>query len=93
MSSDEDEKSLPFHEMGLDDRLLKAIAKLGWAEPTLIQERAVPLILEVSVCLIKHLTIVEQHLKYLPRARTFSPAVGLDPARPVPSPSPSSRRS
>lgn len=26
-----------FHEMGLDDRLLKAIAKLGWTHPTLIQ--------------------------------------------------------
>jgi ATP-dependent RNA helicase DDX56/DBP9 len=37
---------LPFHEMGLDDRLQKAIAKLGWAMPTLIQERAIPLILE-----------------------------------------------
>ena len=46
MSDSEDEKSLPFHEMGLDDRILKAIAKLGWAEPTLIQERAVPLVLE-----------------------------------------------
>lgn len=29
--------SLQFHEMGLDDRLLKAIAKLGWGHPTLIQ--------------------------------------------------------
>lgn len=26
-----------FHGMGLDDRILKAIAKLGWAHPTLIQ--------------------------------------------------------
>ena len=26
-----------FHEMDLDDRLLKAIAKLGWTHPTLIQ--------------------------------------------------------
>jgi len=34
-----------FHEMGLDDRLLKAIAKLAWKEPTLIQEKAIPLIL------------------------------------------------
>ncbi|KAI4901015.1 hypothetical protein NFI96_010352 [Prochilodus magdalenae] len=38
--------SLQFHEMGLDDRLLKAIADLGWAEPTLIQEKAIPLALE-----------------------------------------------
>ncbi|KAM7292467.1 putative ATP-dependent RNA helicase DDX56 [Ixodes scapularis] len=35
-----------FHEMGLDDRLLKAIAKLGWTKPTPIQEKAIPLILE-----------------------------------------------
>ncbi|XP_061409202.1 probable ATP-dependent RNA helicase DDX56 [Lethenteron reissneri] len=37
---------LQFHEMGLDDRILKAVAKLGWAQPTLIQERAIPLALE-----------------------------------------------
>ena len=46
---DEDEekkKIFPFHEMGLDDRILKAIAKLGWVNPTLIQERAIPLIIE-----------------------------------------------
>ncbi|TRY73717.1 hypothetical protein TCAL_11091 [Tigriopus californicus] len=42
----EDVPPLPFHEMGLDDRLLKAIAQCGWAQPTLIQERAIPLILE-----------------------------------------------
>ncbi|XP_077992489.1 putative ATP-dependent RNA helicase DDX56 [Glandiceps talaboti] len=35
-----------FHEMGLDDRLLKSIAHLGWSKPTLIQERAIPLALE-----------------------------------------------
>ena len=47
MTEDEDKKKVfPFHEMGLDDRILKAIAKLGWVEPTLIQERAVPLIME-----------------------------------------------
>jgi hypothetical protein len=39
MSDSEEEKKnvLPFHEMGLDDRILKAVAKLGWIEPTLIQ--------------------------------------------------------
>nr|XP_006625577.1 PREDICTED: probable ATP-dependent RNA helicase DDX56 [Lepisosteus oculatus] len=37
---------LQFHEMGLDDRLLKALADLGWAQPTLIQEKAIPLALE-----------------------------------------------
>ena len=43
----DDEKTVfPFHEMGLDDRVLKAIAKLGWIKPTLIQERAIPLIID-----------------------------------------------
>ncbi|XP_062869847.1 probable ATP-dependent RNA helicase DDX56 [Trichomycterus rosablanca] len=37
---------LHFHEMGLDDRILKAIADLGWAQPTLIQEKAIPLALD-----------------------------------------------
>ncbi|KAG7277813.1 hypothetical protein CRUP_026114 [Coryphaenoides rupestris] len=40
------EVALQFHEMGIDDRLLKAIADLGWAQPTLIQEKAIPLALE-----------------------------------------------
>ncbi|KAK0154360.1 putative ATP-dependent RNA helicase DDX56 [Merluccius polli] len=51
------EDMLQFHEMGIDDRLLKccitsyatvtqAIADLGWAQPTLIQEKAIPLALE-----------------------------------------------
>ncbi|KAI4495366.1 hypothetical protein M0802_008756 [Mischocyttarus mexicanus] len=44
---EEDEvKCTNFHEFGLDDRILKAIAKLGWMEPTLIQEKAIPLLLE-----------------------------------------------
>ncbi|XP_077325797.1 putative ATP-dependent RNA helicase DDX56 [Lithobates pipiens] len=38
--------TLRFHELGLDDRVLKAIADLGWAKPTLIQEKAIPLALE-----------------------------------------------
>nr|XP_046173982.1 probable ATP-dependent RNA helicase DDX56 isoform X1 [Oncorhynchus gorbuscha] len=37
---------LQFHEMGIDDRILKALADLGWAQPTLIQEKAIPLALE-----------------------------------------------
>ncbi|KAL0965265.1 hypothetical protein UPYG_G00279020 [Umbra pygmaea] len=37
---------LQFHEMGLDDRILKALADLGWSQPTLIQEKAIPLALE-----------------------------------------------
>lgn len=39
----EDEQTLHFDEMGLDARLVKAIADLGWKEPTLIQEKAIPL--------------------------------------------------
>ena len=38
--NEEEEEEAPllqFHQMGLDDRLLKAIAFLGWKEPTLIQ--------------------------------------------------------
>ncbi|XP_060589493.1 probable ATP-dependent RNA helicase DDX56 [Ruditapes philippinarum] len=46
MAEEEDETFLEFHEMGLDDRLLKAISKLGWSSPTPIQERAIPLALE-----------------------------------------------
>ncbi|XP_053574118.1 probable ATP-dependent RNA helicase DDX56 [Bombina bombina] len=38
--------TVSFHELGLDDRLLKAIADLGWSKPTLIQEKAIPLALE-----------------------------------------------
>lgn len=45
-SSDDEEETLDFYEMGLDDRILKAIALLGWNEPTLIQEKAIPLALD-----------------------------------------------
>ncbi|XP_069816259.1 probable ATP-dependent RNA helicase DDX56 [Dendropsophus ebraccatus] len=38
--------TLHFHELGLDDRLLKAVADLGWVKPTLIQEKAIPLGME-----------------------------------------------
>ncbi|XP_047503498.1 probable ATP-dependent RNA helicase DDX56 [Pieris napi] len=40
------ENKVMFHEMELDDRLLKAISQLGWSTPTLIQETAIPLLLE-----------------------------------------------
>ncbi|XP_030378022.1 probable ATP-dependent RNA helicase DDX56 [Scaptodrosophila lebanonensis] len=39
-------KLLQFHELELDPRILKAIADLGWKEPTLIQSTAIPLLLE-----------------------------------------------
>ena len=47
-NTDSDEGDDPsFREMGLDDRLLEAAAvKLGWKDPTDIQQRAIPLILE-----------------------------------------------
>ncbi|KHJ48204.1 hypothetical protein D918_01472 [Trichuris suis] len=35
--------SSAFDELNLDYRVLKAIAKLGWKKPTLIQEKAIPL--------------------------------------------------
>lgn len=43
---DEDSEQLDFYEMGIDDRILKAIAVLGWKQPTLIQEKAIPLALD-----------------------------------------------
>lgn len=46
INEDEEEKVLQWHEMGLDGRLLKSISKLRWKEPTLIQEKAIPLSLE-----------------------------------------------
>lgn len=45
-SNSSEAKTLEFHEMGLDDRLLKDIASQGWEKPTLIQEKAIPLALE-----------------------------------------------
>ncbi|XP_069022513.1 probable ATP-dependent RNA helicase DDX56 [Embiotoca jacksoni] len=47
------DEQLQFHEMGLDDRLLKAVADLGWSRPTLIQEKAIPLALEGKDLLAK----------------------------------------
>lgn len=37
---------LNFNDMGLDDRILKAVAKLGWSLPTPIQQKAIPLALD-----------------------------------------------
>ncbi|KZC14956.1 PREDICTED: probable ATP-dependent RNA helicase DDX56 [Dufourea novaeangliae] len=55
MEVDEENETKPkqFHEFELDDRILKAIAKLGWLEPTLIQENAIPLMLEGKDILIR----------------------------------------
>lgn len=46
MDDDVEAKVVRFHQMNLDDRILKAIARLGWVTPTLIQEKGIPLILE-----------------------------------------------
>ncbi|XP_034490110.1 probable ATP-dependent RNA helicase DDX56 [Drosophila innubila] len=40
------QKTLQFHELELDQCILKAIAHLGWEQPTLIQSTAIPLLLE-----------------------------------------------
>lgn len=45
-TSMEERELKEFHEIGLDDRLLKAISKLKWSKPTPIQESAIPLALE-----------------------------------------------
>lgn len=50
---DVDEKQIQFHQMELDDRILKAIALLGWLTPTLIQEKAIPLLLEGKDVLVR----------------------------------------
>ncbi|KAB7498075.1 putative ATP-dependent RNA helicase DDX56 [Armadillidium nasatum] len=43
---DTENSGLKFHEMGLDDRILEAIARSGWKEPTMIQEKAIPLFMK-----------------------------------------------
>jgi len=50
---EESKEGLNFHDMELDERLQKAIAKLGWTEPSAIQEAAIPLMLEGRDVLIK----------------------------------------
>lgn len=53
MDESNQDTSPNFHEMELDDRILKAIAKLGWQNPTLIQEKAIPLLLEGKDVLVR----------------------------------------
>uniref|UniRef100_A0A182WDJ5 RNA helicase n=1 Tax=Anopheles minimus TaxID=112268 RepID=A0A182WDJ5_9DIPT len=50
---DEPEAGLNFHEFELDDRLLRDIARLGWISPTLVQEKAIPFLLEGKDVLIR----------------------------------------
>nr|XP_039259221.1 probable ATP-dependent RNA helicase DDX56 [Styela clava] len=49
----EPKEQFQFHEMGLDNRLLKAIASLKWPHPTLVQEKAIPLALNGKDILTK----------------------------------------
>ncbi|XP_068633682.1 probable ATP-dependent RNA helicase DDX56 [Battus philenor] len=49
----DEEKKVMFHEMELDDRILQAISQLAWPHPTLIQETAIPLLLEGKDVLIR----------------------------------------
>ncbi|CAK9824256.1 Probable ATP-dependent RNA helicase DDX56 [Anthophora retusa] len=53
VDEEHEEKPKNFHELELDDRILKAVAKLGWLEPTLIQEKAIPLMLDGKDILIR----------------------------------------
>lgn len=55
--SEEDKDVLNFHQMELDDRILKAIAKLGWITPTLIQEKGIPIILDKKDVLIQGMCV------------------------------------
>eukprot|EP01111_Echinosteliopsis_oligospora_P015467 TRINITY_DN6135_c0_g1_i1.p1 TRINITY_DN6135_c0_g1~~TRINITY_DN6135_c0_g1_i1.p1 ORF type:complete len:579 (-),score=137.71 TRINITY_DN6135_c0_g1_i1:28-1764(-) len=42
----DNESTTTFEDMGLDPRLLKAMTKLGWTKPTLVQSSCIPLALE-----------------------------------------------
>ncbi|PBC27116.1 ATP-dependent RNA helicase [Apis cerana cerana] len=53
VDEDNETKAKSFHELELDDRILKAVAKLGWLEPTLIQEKTIPLMIEGKDILIR----------------------------------------
>ncbi|XP_037041607.1 probable ATP-dependent RNA helicase DDX56 [Bradysia coprophila] len=53
MAEKVDEDKVTFDQMELDDRVLKAIAKLSWTSPTIIQEKAIPLFLEGKDVLLR----------------------------------------
>lgn len=50
---EEGDVRVQFDEMGLDNRLLKSIKMVGWKEPTMIQEKSIPLALEGKDILAK----------------------------------------
>lgn len=45
IEADEIKQASPFSEFGLDDRLLRAIAKLDFSTPTPVQSKTIPLAL------------------------------------------------
>lgn len=62
---EEDEEDIGFEEMGLDARLLRALAKKGLSEPTPVQAKAVPLILEGKDVVARAKTGSGKTLSYL----------------------------
>merc|ERR1711991_1271954 len=46
MEESSEEESITFKDLGLDPRLERAVSKLGWNEPTVIQRSALPLALQ-----------------------------------------------
>jgi ATP-dependent RNA helicase DDX56/DBP9 len=48
MESNQLDEEKTFVSFGMDDRLLKAISKMGFSSPTLIQSAAIPLALQVN---------------------------------------------
>ena len=47
------DETTSFAELGLDDRLLKAVSVLGFRAPTLVQEKSIPLALAGKDVLVK----------------------------------------
>jgi ATP-dependent RNA helicase DDX56/DBP9 len=62
---EEDDDDVGFEEMGLDARLLRALAKKGLSEPTPVQAKAVPLILEGKDVVARAKTGSGKTLSYL----------------------------
>ena len=64
-AEDDEGEEIGFEEMGLDARLLRALAKKGLAEPTPVQAKAVPLILEGKDVVARAKTGSGKTLSYL----------------------------
>ncbi|KAG0615507.1 hypothetical protein M758_5G047000 [Ceratodon purpureus] len=62
---EEEDDDVGFEEMGLDARLLRALAKKGLSEPTPVQAKAVPLILEGKDVVARAKTGSGKTLSYL----------------------------